>query len=378
VHTSKKFRSRLFVWCLTVAMTSVAALVAWEVILGQLILQKPTSQTHGELGRIYGEGLYVQGKEGYGRTFLNELGLRSPSLTDEPIQESERNVLVLGDSYTQAMQVSDEAAFPQRLNELLGQRTRVINAGREGASPADYIALAEYNKNTFDPDVVIVQLNEADFTRDLLSSKQTFYLQETQQGYRLRENKSVVSSNELASRFVGLQSVFNFSVMRIALERVEAMRNNETKDSETKDNEAKAEATTELKVARVEVTQATTQSLEHFVVSELKKVYRQPVLLYIPEIDYFSPNYARPHEAEQRLAEAAQEMGVTFISLLPDYVALYRTRHQTSHGFVNTQPGMGHINPLGHEVAAERLAQALTPQTASHTTSSLVGPRLNQ
>jgi lysophospholipase L1-like esterase len=365
VHTSKRFRL-IVRWLFTVTGAFVVALFAWEFILGQVILQKPTSHTHPVLGRIYGQGLYVQGKEGYGRTVLNELGLRTSSLEDDPIRAVERNVLVLGDSYTQAMQVSDEAAFPQQLNNLLGQSVRVINAGREGASPADYVALADYNKKTFNPDVVIVQLNEADFTRDLLSDKQTFYYKKTTRGYALEENKSMVSSNELASRFATLQGVLNFSVVRVALERVTALRNNQP------------HGTTEVaQTTSQQTVQQTDGSLERFVVQELKRVYGQPILLYIPEIDYFSPDYAKPHATEQQLANAAKEAGVTFISLLPDYVALYRTQHETAHGFTNTQPGTGHINSLGHEVAAERLAEVLTLQTASLPTNVLTS-RLNQ
>jgi hypothetical protein len=264
------------------------------------------------------------------------------------------------------MQVSDEVAFPQQLNDLLGQSFRVINAGREGASPADYIALADYNKTTFNPDAVIIQLNEADFTRDLLSDKQTFYLEKAGQSYALQENKSVVSSNELASRFSSLQSVLNFSVVRVALERVTAMRNNQP------------HGMTEAAQPTAQQTMQHDGSLERFVVQELKNAYRQPILLYIPEIDYFSPDYAKPHATEQHLAEAARDAGVTFISLLPDYVALYRNQHKTAHGFTNTQPGMGHINPLGHEVAAERLAEVLTPQTAGLPISTVLTSRMNQ
>jgi hypothetical protein len=361
VHTSKNVRfintkNIKLAWFFTSGVAFVLALLVWELLLSQFILQKPTSQTHGELGRIYGQGLYVQGKEGYGRTFLNELGLRSPSLTDDPLQGGERTILVLGDSYTQAMQVSDEVAFPQHLNDLLGQESRVINSGREGASPADYIALEAYNKNVFQPDVVVVQLNEADFTRDLLSRGQTFYYEATAGGYSLRENKSVVSSNELASRFASLQSVLNFSVVRIALERVEAFRAGKTPSSSDGVPSTNAAQPTP---------QQTDGSLERFVVRELQEAYQKPILLYIPEIDYFYPDYAQPHATESYLAKAARELGVTFISLRADYVALYGNRHRVAHGFSNTQPGMGHINSLGHEVAAERLAQALGPQIAS-------------
>jgi lysophospholipase L1-like esterase len=357
VHTSQKVRfvntkNITLAWFFNLVVAFVLALLVWELLLSQFILQKPTSRTHPTLGRIYGQGLYVQGKEGYGRTLLNELGLRDPSLEQQPLQENEHNVLVLGDSYTQAMQVSDEVAFPQHLNDLLSEDTRVINAGREGASPADYIALEEYNKTIFQPDVVVVQLNEADFTRDLLSKGQTFYYEETPQGYTLHENKSVVSSNELAQRFANLQSILNFSVIRVALERVEALR---TGKSPT--------------INKVQTTtQQTDGELERFVVQELKKAYQNPILLYIPEMDYFSPDYAQPHATEQYLADAARDLGVTFISLRSDFAALYRNRHRTAHGFSNTQPGMGHINPLGHEIAAERLAEVLEPQIVKLST----------
>jgi lysophospholipase L1-like esterase len=341
IRVTSRSTPKKLAWFFRVALAFLLAVVVWEVLLSQLVLQKPTSQSHEVLGRIYGQGLYVQGKEGYGRTVLNELGLRSPPL--ETVLESQQRVLVLGDSYTQAMQVSDEVAFPQHLNDLLGDNTRVINSGREGASPADYIALEDYNKTTFQPDVVVVQLNEADFTRDLLSTKQTFYYEETAQGYTLRENKSMVSSNELASRFASLQSILNFSVIRVALERVTAMRKGEPASA-----------------SEVQTTaQESDGSLERFTMQELKRVYQDPVVLYIPEMNYFSADYAQPHATETYLAQAAQELGVTFISLRDDYAALYQNRHRTAHGFSNTQPGMGHINPLGHEIAAERLVQVL-------------------
>jgi hypothetical protein len=332
-------------WWFKVGLALILALFVWELLLSQLVLQKPTSRTHAILGRIYGQGLYVQGKEGYGRTVLNELGLRSPSLKDEPLQASAQRVLVLGDSYTQAMQVSDSAAFSQQLNELLGDYTQVVNAGREGASPADYIALADYNQQTFNPDVVVVQLNEADFTRDLLSKNQTFYFQKNDQTYTLEENKAVVSSNALASQFSGLQSVLNFSVVRVALERVEAMRSNEGH-----------EVTSPTPVATDKWGDG---SLEHFTVQELQRTYKTPILLYIPEINYFDKDYAKAHPTEQYLARAAREAGVTFISLRPDFVKHYNQDHETAHGFANTQPGTGHINTLGHTIAAERLAQTL-------------------
>jgi hypothetical protein len=335
-------------WCLKAGLAVIAALVAWEVLLGQLVLQKPTSRTDPVLGRIYGQGLYVQGQEGYGRTVLNELGLRSPALAET--LKSKQRVLVLGDSFTQAMQVSDEEVFTWQLDELLGKQTQVINAGREGASPADYIALSDYNEQTFNPDVVVVQLNESDFTKDLLSKHQNFYYAKQGQNYTLQENKNVISSNALATKFAGLQGVLNFSVVRVAMERLEAM-------TRPAAHSVTSEAATPE--AATEANKWGDGSLERFVVQELQQSYKTPLLLYIPEMDYFSEDYAKPNPTEQYLAEAAREAGVPFISLRPDFVNRFNRDDETAHGFANTQPGMGHMNALGHEIAAKRLARAL-------------------
>ncbi|MGL4609348.1 MAG: SGNH/GDSL hydrolase family protein [Trueperaceae bacterium] len=335
-------------WFFKAVLAGVVALVLWELLLSQLILQKPTSQTHPVLGRIYGQGLYVQGKEGYGRATLNELGLRSPDMATLETATGVR-VLVLGDSYTQAMQVSNEVAFPQQLNTLLGEDSIVINAGREGGSPADYIALENFNKTTFQPDVVVVQLNEGDFTRDLLSKNQTFYLESAGNSYTMKENKAVVSSNELATRFAALQGILNFSIFRVALERVEAMRANTGGHGE------------DPKPAEEEKPESD-GSLERFVVEGLKEAYGTPMLLYIPEMDYFQADYAEARSTEKHLAEAAKEASVTFISMLPDYARLYKETHKIAHGFANTKPGIGHINDLGHTLIAERLAETIKGQ----------------
>jgi hypothetical protein len=340
LEISKGVRFQKIVWWLKVALAFILAVVVWELLLSQFILQKPTSRTHPVMGRIYGQGLYVQGKEGYARTLLNELGLRAPLLQDEPLQASRQRILVLGDSYTQAMQVSDEAAFPQHLNDLLGDYTQVINAGREGASPADYIGLAAYNQQTFNPDVVVIQLNEADFTRDLLSKQQTFFYEKTAWGFALQENKDLISTNVLSSRFASLQGVLNFSTVRVALERFGSMRANETEPPLQQDKWGDG-------------------SLEHFTVRALQRAYQTPILLYIPEMDYFSEDYARANPTEVYLYEAAREAGVAFISLRPDFVTQYSQMHEPAHGFANTQPGTGHMNALGHKIAAERLAKTL-------------------
>ncbi len=60
----------------------------------------------------------------------NTLGLRGPEV--QPKSSTTRRVLVVGDSFTLGLQVTDEKTFPARLNTALGPEIEVFNAGVPG------------------------------------------------------------------------------------------------------------------------------------------------------------------------------------------------------------------------------------------------------
>ena len=334
---------RKLLWCLKVILAFACALVVWEITLSNVYLRTPASVMHPVLGRIYGQGLYVQGREGFARTVLNELGMRQPPLTaKEPGVE---RILVLGDSFTQAMQVSDQAIFTHQLQERLGARSEVINDGRSGTSPAYYLAQAEFNKKTFEPDLVIIQLNQGDFTSDHFDSQTNFYFVQTETGFELKENKAYVSGNPIISRFAQFQKILNFSVARVLVERLAKLG---ARPAETPPRPSATEAAEELKIQEALIT---------WVVRELKAHYPKLILVYIPTIDYFGDQ--AQSSVELQLVQAARGEGVPFVSVYQDYIDVFKIDRRVAHGFDNTQPGLGHINALGHALLAERLAEMM-------------------
>lgn len=334
---------RKLLWCLKAILAFACALIVWEFILSNVYLKTPASVTHPVLGRIYGQGLYVQGQEGFARTVLNELGMRQPPLTaKEPGVE---RILVLGDSFTQAIQVSDQAMFTRQLQERLGDRSEVINDGRSGTSPAYYLAQAEFNKETFEPDWVIIQLNQGDFTTDPFDSQTNFYFVKTETGFELKKNEAYVSSNPITSRFAQFQKMLNFSVARVLVERLAKL---EARPAKTPPQPSATEAAEQLKTQGALIT---------WVVCELKEHYPKLILLYIPTIDYFGDQ--AQSSVELQLTQAARAKGVPFVSVHQDYIDAFQTDRRVAHGFDNTQPGLGHINALGHALLAERLAEMM-------------------
>jgi lysophospholipase L1-like esterase len=99
---------------------------------------------------------------------INNLGFRGQDITVEK-PPGIRRVLCLGDSFTFGEGVREKDAWPQRLGQILGAKTQVINAGLQGAdldSEALYLFL--YGRQLA-PDVVVI----AFFMNDAMPFEET-------------------------------------------------------------------------------------------------------------------------------------------------------------------------------------------------------------
>jgi hypothetical protein len=75
---------------------------------------------------------------------------------------------VIGDSYTEALQVNDDQAYVAVAESLLAgpKPVRLLNAGIASASPADYAVQAARYRKRIRPAWVVIQLNADDLGRD--------------------------------------------------------------------------------------------------------------------------------------------------------------------------------------------------------------------
>ncbi len=339
-----------FIFLLKLAFATLLALVLWEVTLSNFYFKRPLSVTNPIFGRIPGPGLYVEGKEGFARSYINDQGLRVMP-TFETLHDA-KNVLLLGDSFTQATHVPAKQTFTWLVQERLGNNYNVINAGREGTSANQYIGLSAPIKELFKPDVVVIQLNISDFTYDAFDTKQSLYFTKTEQGFELQHNNSFVSRSPLATRFDAFKKVFNFSVMRLALQKLDGERD---RDKEFYATETKSES--ELRDDEA--------AFIDYALKELKAAYSDPILVYLPVIDYFDPASAVPDFTEKQLQLATQRAGVRYISMRDTFLRFYQNEQRTATGFANTKPGTGHLNPAGHELVAEQIYQMITEELAA-------------
>jgi len=107
----------------------------------------------------------VYRREGGGVSHWTTRGIRRASLPDRDVAP----ILVLGDSFTEALMIDDADVYTDRLERLLtraGIDIPILNAGRSGASPADYVGYAPAYRSLFAPRWVVVQLSDQDMGDD--------------------------------------------------------------------------------------------------------------------------------------------------------------------------------------------------------------------
>jgi hypothetical protein len=121
--------------------------------------------SHFELHPVYG-GFHIPNTTTWQWTveYITRVDINSHGLREREIDYEKppgvRRVLVLGDSFVEATEVSVEEAFPRRLETRLQedsqQQTQVINAGAVGYGTAQEYLLLKHDGLRYQPDLVIL------------------------------------------------------------------------------------------------------------------------------------------------------------------------------------------------------------------------------
>jgi hypothetical protein len=366
----------------TGALGFALALMLWEVILRLTVESSQGMSEHPALGKIDNSGPMIHSKEGYNRTRLNSLGMRAAEPT--PKQAGEYRILMLGDSFTRADEMSDGLNFSDRLQagfSLAQQQTKantasarqpqtnpvvqIINTGKPSASPASYLYAADFHRKTFAPDSVVIQLTEHDFTMDMNNEASEFYLEKKGQkkdqkkgesNYQVRHNLEFGSAEPLAQAVMEyaprIRSLLQMSTLRIGGRNLNQLLSPAT--AEPADAEPLPPGSEAFKL-----TQAEDTAMVRWTVQQLKQQFPNAVLLFLPAMNYqdAAEVSSDPRNAaiEKALTEAAAKQGIPLINMRADFLAHYRSLGTHLNGFNNTVPGQGHLNNAGHKLVAQRL-----------------------
>lgn len=290
----------------------------------------------------------TMGTEGFSRLELDEYGFNNE--TTDKLRQGTKNIAILGDSFTEAFQVDREANFCSQLNQLINNDSyRVLNLGVQRKSIANYIHGSHYINKNFNPEITIIQVTENDFFLEALNPNEYIYIKRDGNSY-----KTTLSSNQNSffksflfdlNRFSFLKSLIETSFARQSYLRAVTYKSSlkgEKSNSQLMDNEKE-----DLK------------SLIQWELSQIKKAYKNVIILFIPETPYISEDqtviFNKDSNLKKLLSLTSKEMEIPFIDLKEDLNSYYISTHQFPHGFSNSRPGTKHLNKNGHRIAAERL-----------------------
>jgi len=330
----------------------VLALVAAELLVRHVyFVQYDYDPTFGSV--IRGGTTATYAREGVGTSRWSEHGLRR-AIRPDP---SKPAILAVGDSYTEALGVDDDKVFTHVLEAAL--RVQVLNAGRAGASIADYIALAPTYQAMFKPAWTIVQLREKDLTTDAWDKSKRA------EGWAYFEGGtdgklSVVAAkpeprgklwhalDPLRRHF----ALYMFSVIRYR--EFKAAAQQEPPLFHAGDANKAVEANGNAILPQNEARKY--PIAEEF--EMLEAAYQGRVtILYLPDYDPHAPTKVGSL-VEETLDKLCRERSWSCVNLRATY-ADFAAQHRSPFGFSNTAYNFGHMNSDGHAAAAALLAREL-------------------
>lgn len=285
-------------------------------------------------------------REGSGTGHWSAFGIRGSSLP----AENRPKVLVLGDSLVEAVHVDDPECFTARLEARLAARgwdAAVLNAGVQGSSAPYYAAAGPAYLEAFSPAWTVIGLSADDLTSAAFVPRATHFTKETEgslgvsalppvggggwlrQGIRRLRARSALAQNA-ALQFVGY---------RATMASWRPFRS--------------AEATDLAPVA----VDPTAFPIEAELALLVDRFEGRVTFLFFSLYDETQPFSEGLVEAA--VQEACARRGWSCVATRDTFSRFAGHPGAWPRGFPNTAPNRGHLNPAGHDAAAEALEREL-------------------
>lgn len=330
----------------------VVLFVLAEWAVGTWIMSPSTADYDPDFGLVHRPGSrFVNSREGWSSNRANSMG----RFDDEPrVPRPPHVVLLLGDSYAEALQVSRAQGFAQ-VAERAVPGLEVINVAQSGRAPAHHARFAPIYVRRLQPDLVIVQLNDADVP-ELLDPKPGDAIEAAMfagdSGAVERAARMRASPMQRLRRLPGRSALLRYARVRVLMLQA---RERERLGRKFGLVAAAAGADTLM-----DAIPAGADSAADAAFRSLRASCPQLVALYIPAMDYFAhpPRPERPNRGAFWRAAAARN-GIELIDPTDAILAEYARTGEPLHGFNNSTMGVGHINALGHRLVGEMLAASL-------------------
>jgi lysophospholipase L1-like esterase len=349
-------------------------LLILEVFVRVFFIKSPYLHLIEGLGVVpVDNSVSVWGVEGYGVThYLGNGEISTPQ------DSGGISVVVLGDSYTEALQVNDDQKFVSVSESILYERGLEINLHNLGASGrciADYVYIAPFVQNTYSPDIIVFQISETDFMESMDISRQNFFAVKENSVELVRNKNYYVFDLGLRNMLysTGLGSLANYKLTPVIKEQrlrlAMAAAQNQAKEQDavptplasdsSNSSSSNPDNSTAAELKPTVFNLAMVQSQFH----ALREAYPTAkfAFLLIPNSPIIqNDTLILENESDDALSKMLG--GFSDASLLyphEEFVELYTAHQKLPRGFFNTLPGVGHLNPDGNYEIGVALADHL-------------------
>lgn len=323
------------------------SVIVFEIFVQLFIIKTPKVHVVPGYGMVpVDNSVGIWGVEGYGVThYLLNGEIRTP-------YENGVSVVVLGDSFTEATQVSDDEKYVSLAEKILHEKgvdVDLHNFGLSGRNIADYVYLAENIRKTYLPKIVIFQIGASDFMDAFNSSRPNYFVVENDRAVLVHQDNYFYLDAQNLIRNSGLGSLFIYRFKNI----LDDLRFGKTRQpSETPGNN--------LQTDRQNSTRDQQLLMD---VEILQNAYPNSQIVFLvipnyPEIKDQSVIWSGEDDAWvlDRLGQYDDSIVVYPIA---GFRELYDKKKAFPRGFSNTLPDYGHLNSDGHQAVAEMLADVL-------------------
>ena len=318
-------------------------LVAAELAVRTWLESPAYARVQRDYGWVDAPGTaYVQSREGWSRGRFGASGLRGPDPGDG------LRVLVIGDSYGQALEVMRDGTYAGIVERAV-PGCSVIMAGRPGLNPLHHAVYTGALCDAFAPDRVVILVNDGDLGDLEASGLLDLPVEEALVRFRAREDLLAPTRGGITGSVEGI--LRKSGLATFVVRRLELLVGAERRRLGKRLTPAEPGPPAETLPPDPRLLPFYEGLLPHL------RDGSEPLFVYVPLLVYSSEGAAPkwPHRRAfyHRLAE---RNGLRFVDLTPRLQEAFAAYGQPLHGFANSRVGTGHLNARGHRVLGETIA----------------------
>lgn len=268
-------------------------------------------------------------------------------------------IAIIGDSYVEAFQVDVGDSIAGQLRRLLSPGIDVYAFGISGAPLSQYLQMARYVRDRFDPDILVINVVHNDFDESLcLTKRQAGMLCLEDDGTSIRESSIFPYEPNPLLRLLRRSSSIRFAMANLRLgARWEGLKSGLSAHRIYNAN---------IDVQKTQALHDRIEQATEYILGTLKREHEKtPVLLLIdaPRKDLYAHtlNESNVRWLNELLMHQAARFGFLFVDLTHEFGKVFHTEHVHLESEYDW-----HWNEAGHKAAAQAVFQALQANHLMH------------